>query len=224
MGSTARRLIPPVVAALVLFAGCGEDGRQSAGPAAEVVATTTQAGDLTRAVAGRRAKVTQVLKPNSDPHEFEPRPSDARALANARVLVASGGDLDTWAEDLNRSAAGQASTLYLFDSVKTIRGQHGEGAGDPHWWQDPTNAILAVEAIRKALTEADPRGGASYAANAKAYTQRLRRLDRSIASCIGRVRRARRKLVTTHEALGHYAGRYGIEAVGAPIPSLSTRA
>ncbi|MDQ3587954.1 MAG: metal ABC transporter substrate-binding protein [Actinomycetota bacterium] len=237
MASTVRRLIPLLPAALALLAGCGGDERESAERAAQVVATTTQVGDLTRAVAGRRAKVTQLLKANSDPHEFEPRPGDARALSEADLLVASGGDLDTWSDDLNRSAAGNASSVKLIDSVEALRGEHeqaegaradgekhGDGAVDPHWWQDPTNAVRAVEAIRRALSAADPEGRPAYAKNAHAYTQRLRRLDRSIASCVERIPEAKRKLVTTHDALGYYARRYDIEVVGALIPSLSTQA
>ena len=34
----------------------------------------------------------------------------------------------------------------------------------------------------------------------------------------------RRKLVTSHDALGYYADRYGIEVIGAAIPALSTQA
>ena len=33
-----------------------------------------------------------------------------------------------------------------------------------------------------------------------------------------------RKLVTTHDALGYFADRYGIEVIGAAIPALSTQA
>jgi ABC-type Zn uptake system ZnuABC Zn-binding protein ZnuA len=35
---------------------------------------------------------------------------------------------------------------------------------------------------------------------------------------------AQRELVTTHDALGYLAARYGIEVIGAVIPSLSTQA
>jgi ABC-type Zn uptake system ZnuABC Zn-binding protein ZnuA len=95
---------------------------------------------------------------------------------------------------------------------------------DPHWWQDPRNAIAAIEAIRDALIAADPDGRAAYEANARAYGERLRRLDRNVAACIGRIPDAERKLVTTHDALGYYAERYDIEVVGALIPSLSSAA
>ena len=103
-----------------------------------------------------------------------------------------------------------------------MEGEAGEL--DPHWWQDPRNAILAVAAIRDTLVEADPDGRAAYERNAAAYTRELRRLDADVERCIARVPPNKRKLVTTHDALGYFAERYGIEVIGAVIPSLSTQA
>jgi ABC-type Zn uptake system ZnuABC Zn-binding protein ZnuA len=96
--------------------------------------------------------------------------------------------------------------------------------GDPHWWQDPQNAIAAVAALRDALAQADPAGAGAYRRNAAAYTGDLRRLDGAVRACLDRVPAAQRTLVTTHDALGYYARRYGIRVVGAVIPSRSTAA
>jgi ABC-type Zn uptake system ZnuABC Zn-binding protein ZnuA len=95
---------------------------------------------------------------------------------------------------------------------------------DPHWWQDPRNAEIAVRRIRDALTAADPAGRAVYAANARHYVARLRRLDGAIAACMAAIPAQRRKLVTDHDALGYYADRYGIDVVGTVVPALSTQA
>jgi ABC-type Zn uptake system ZnuABC Zn-binding protein ZnuA len=103
------------------------------------------------------------------------------------------------------------------DSVRKI-------PGDPHWWQDPLNAVLAVGAIRDALTRADPAGHRAYARNAAAYDRRLRALDRGISRCIAAVPSGRRKVVTSHDSLGYFARRYGLRIVGAVIPSLSSQA
>ena len=204
-----------VIGLLVTIAGCGE----GSGGASErlAVATTTQVGDLTRNVAGARAEVRQILRPNSDPHDYEPRPSDARAVAQAAVVFRSGGDLDEWLGDLVEGVGGETEKVTLIDAV---RPRHG----DPHWWQDPRNAERAVGAIRDGLAKADPGGREVYARNAAAYVLRLRRLDRSVERCVRRIPPARRRLVTTHDALGPYAARYGIKVVGALIPSLSTEA
>jgi zinc/manganese transport system substrate-binding protein/manganese/iron transport system substrate-binding protein len=110
----------------------------------------------------------------------------------------------------------------LIDVVRTRKGEGGDT--DPHWWQDPENAILAVRAIRAALADADPAGQEAYANNASAYEGRLRSLDQGIVRCVDMVPKDRRKIVTTHDALGYFADRYGLEVIGAVIPSLSTQA
>ena len=182
-----------------------------------MVATTTQVADMTRAVAGDRTEVDQILQPGSDPHEYEPRPSDAEAVANAKVVIRSGGDVDEWLDGVVEQAGGDADVVTLIDAVD----RHG---GDPHWWQDPHNAEKAVEAIREALTKADPEGAAGYTARANAYEAKLEALDAGIASCVQRVPPETRQLVTSHDALGYYAARYGFRVIGAAIPSLSTQA
>ncbi len=186
-----------------------------------MVATTTQVGDLARAVAGDRAGVRQILSANSDPHAYEPRPSDVRALQRAAVVVRSGGELDDWLGGLLDNAASDVTAVDLIDAVRTRR---GEGGVDPHWWQDPRNAEIAVRRIRDALAAADPGGRTAYAARAAAYLGRLRRLDAAIAACMRAIPQRRRRLVTDHDALGYYAARYGIEVVGTVIPALSTQA
>jgi ABC-type Zn uptake system ZnuABC Zn-binding protein ZnuA len=182
-----------------------------------VVATTTQVADMTRAVAGDRVTVKQILPPNADPHEYEPRPSDALAVAGAKLVIRSGGDVDGWLSGLIGQAGGKVRVVNLIDSV------HRRGA-DPHWWQSPLNGELAVQAIRDALISRDPKGAAGYRARADAYLARLRALDKGIQACVAKLRPAQRRLVTSHDALGYYADRYGFKVIGAAIPSLSTQA
>lgn len=216
-----------VAALAVGAAGCDGGGEDRSGPGREaalsVVATTTQVADFAREVGGDRVGVHQILQANSDPHGYEPRPSDAAALAEADLVLRSGGEVDEWLADLIDNAGGDAPTVELMDAVRTIEGDDDHGA-DAHWWQDPRNAIAAVEAIEAALIGADPAGRGEYRAHADAYVERLRTLDRDVAACIEEIPPAQRKLVTTHDALGYYADRYGIEVVGALIPSLSTAA
>ena len=261
----SRRLLLALAAcAPIALAACGSDDEgQSAsttpapaGP--KVVATTTIAGDLVRNVAGDRAEVVTMLPVNADPHDYEPRPSDAKALTEAGLIVRSGGDLDEWLDDVVKSAGGDATEVTLIDTVETRKGghahgdeggadehgheddehgheegedqdakeeaDHGDEGVDPHWWQNPANAIAAVEAIRAALVKADPQGAATYDANAKAYTAELQALDKAITACMRDIPESQRKLVTNHDAFGYFADRYDIEVVGTVIPSLSTQA
>jgi zinc/manganese transport system substrate-binding protein len=190
----------------LVAAGCGADGDARADGRTHVVATTTQAADFVRNVGGAHVAVTQILAPNADPHDYEVRPHDLGALADADLVVRSGGDVDGWLDEAIDGSGAHAPVLTLSDGMM-LRGD------DPHWWQDPRNALIAVREIERALHLRAP-----------AYERRLQRLDREVAACIDKVPPAQRTLVTTHDALGYYAARYGIDVVGTVIPSLSTEA
>jgi ABC-type Zn uptake system ZnuABC Zn-binding protein ZnuA len=233
-----RLLLVLLLAAAVLVVACGEDDAE---PAAEsgphVVATTTQAADLARNVAGERAEVTQLIAANADPHAYELRPRDVQAIADADVVIRSGGDLDDWLADAIEQSGADADVVTLIDAVETREGghedehadedehgdEHADEEIDPHWWQDPRNAVIATREIETALAAADPDGAAAYADQAARYRADIEALDEAVAACWARVPEQQRKLVTTHDALGYYAERYGLEVVGTVIPSLSTQ-
>src|SRR3954454_23434335 len=114
------RSFPLLLAALAcagaLPAGCGS-GAAGADGRTVAVATTTQAGDLLRAVAGDRAQVRQLLSANSDPHAYEPRPSDVRAVIGADVVVRSGGDVDDWLGGVLAHAGAEGEGLHPLDGA-----------------------------------------------------------------------------------------------------------
>jgi ABC-type Zn uptake system ZnuABC Zn-binding protein ZnuA len=212
-----------------LAAGCGSGSGGDAGPGqVKVIATTTQIGDFARTVGGDRAKVVQLLKPNTDPHDYEPRPSDVRETAGADVVFESGDGLDHWMGDVIKQAGGEPTVVDLGARAPVKVPGESEGAEasryDPHWWHDPRDAQSAVVAIRDSLSKANPGAKEVYARNADAYLAKLRALDRGIAACVDRVPAAQRKLVTDHDAFNYFAGRYGITVVGAVIPSQTTQA
>jgi ABC-type Zn uptake system ZnuABC Zn-binding protein ZnuA/ABC-type Mn2+/Zn2+ transport system permease subunit len=222
-----------VLAAALLVAGCGSSA--SGEDEIEVVATTTQIADWVREVGGGAVTVDQVLEPNTDPHEYEPRPSDVVAAAGATLVFANGDDLDAWVEEIVADGGGDAPIVDLGAAVPERlpgEGEHaGEGEGhdhdsgaDPHWWHDPRNAEAAVREIERRLAAADPAHRAQFRHNADAYVASLRRLDAGIAACVETVPAERRKLVTDHDAFGYLARRYGIEVVGTVVPSQTTQA
>jgi zinc/manganese transport system substrate-binding protein len=226
-----------LLAAVAVAAGCGDSGNAGASSGAvPVVATTTQVADIVRAVGGSDVDVHQMLQPNTDPHEYEPRPNDVKAAANAKVVFASGDGLDHWIGDVVKQSGGSPAVVELADS-NTLRlpgeaehedgdegHDHGDSEYDPHWWHDPRNVVAAIPAIVAALSEANPSGKATYERNGAAYRAKVEALDQGIQACIDAVPAAERKLVTDHDAFGYFARRYGLDVVGAVIPSQTTRA
>ena len=228
----ARRLRPVGLALAALLIGLGAAGCGSAGNGSshelKVVATTTQLGDLVRNVGADRVTVTQILKPNTDPHEYEPRPRDVLQTAGAKLVFESGDNLDTWMGKVVSQSGGTPTVVDVgrAAAVKLAGEASGPEAStfDPHWWHDPVNVERAVAAIRDALVHADPDARSTFERGAASYLGKVRALNRGLRACFARVPRAQRKLVTDHDAFNYFAHRYGIDVVGTVIPSQTTQA
>jgi len=231
--------VAAALAALALLgAGCGGSGEDGGGPSLELVATTTQIGDFVREVGGEAVEVDQMLQPNSDPHDYEPRPADVVSVGDAKLVFSSGDGLDDWVEEVV-SDSGADATIVDLGAVAPIRlagegdehaeedggEEHGHGSEyDPHWWHDPRNAEAAVRRIERSLAAVHPSHRAEFARNADAYLAQLKALDTGIEGCIDSVPATQRKLVTDHDALSYFANRYGLEVVGTLFPSQTTQA
>jgi ABC-type Zn uptake system ZnuABC Zn-binding protein ZnuA/ABC-type Mn2+/Zn2+ transport system permease subunit len=214
-----RGAVAAAAAAVLLLvpAACGTDDN---GAHPRVVATTTQLGDWARVLAGNDFDVHQILRPNTDPHDYEPRPDDVESLARADVVLKSGGDLDHWVDGAVDDAGGDAVVVDVGAGLATRRDASGER--DPHWWHDPANVERALERMRAALVYASKGSQRAVERRETDYVRKLRRLYATISACIAQVPRERRKLVTDHDALGYFAARYGIDVVGAAIPARTT--
>lgn len=218
---------PAVAAACAVLAGCAQVG-SSSGDKLPVVATTTQIADFARNVGGDAVDVHQILQPNTDPHEYEPRPADVTGTASAKLVLESGDELDAWMSQVVSQSGADARIVDLATHVPVKL--PGETSGpeasryDPHWWHDPVNAEAAVREIRDAMITTDPSQRKTFERNASSYLNRLHALDAGIKSCFASVPPGQRKLVTDHDAFNYFAKRYGIDVVGAVIPSQTTEA
>jgi manganese/iron transport system substrate-binding protein len=229
-----------LVAVTTASAGCGiATGTEAGGGGADgrlrVVATTTQVADFARQVGGDRADVTGVLKPNVDPHDYEPSPADLTTLHSAQVLVENGVGIEQWLAGAIDSS-GYAGPVV--DASHGVRLRAGDGDGghddgqqgskpgslDPHIWQDPRNAKLMVASIRDAFVAADPADADVFRHNATVYLAQLDQLDADVRRQIDTIPPDRRRVVTDHDSLGYYFDRYELTFVGSVIPSFDTSA
>ena len=95
---------------------------------------------------------------------------------------------------------------------------------DPHVWMDPSKVAAALPALADALADADPANADGYRERADRYAADLAELDERVAKRIDAIPPADRKLVTSHDALGYFADRYGLEVVASPFGPLGAEA
>jgi zinc/manganese transport system substrate-binding protein len=189
-----------------------------------VVASFTILADMTRQVGGEHVTVTALVGPNGDAHSFNPNPSDAKTVAQAKLVIANGLGFDNWINRLTKSVGYKGPMLLASKGVKTRKaeqadehasdhkeGGHDHDATDPHAWQDLANARRYVANIADALAKADPAHAADYKARADAYDRDLAALDADIRSQLSAIPRDKRKIITSHDAFGYFGRAYGID-------------
>lgn len=196
----------------------------SPGKQVAVAATTTQLQDFVKNIGGDRVIVAGILKPNVDPHDYEPTVEDASAIAKADLIVVHGVGLDTWMEKTVRTGNAKAPVITATSGITLLKGDAAEKEGDPHVWFDPTLVQTMAANIANALAKADPTNMGAYEANAKAYGAQLTQLDDQLKDIFNQVPKERRKLVTNHDAFRYLARRYDLTIIGAVIPSISDAA
>ena len=184
-----------------------------------VVASFSILGDFVRNVGGDRVDVTTLVGADGDVHVYTPTPADAREIAEARLLVVNGFGLEGWLPRLLQAAGGKASIVTATAGIAPLKA--GSDA-DPHAWQSVANAEKYVANIRDALVAADPADADVFRQNATSYLAKLDALDAEVRQAVSRIPEGRRKVISTHDAFGYFAARYGIAFI-API-GVSTEA
>lgn len=197
----------PLAVLAALTAGCGSD-EQPAGPALDVVATTSIAADIVSQVGGDDAEVTELIPDSVSPHDFQASAQDRQRIADADLLVEFGTGLEATVPD------DVAPAIFRFtDHAGDLR----DDGDDPHIWMDPTRIAATVPALAAELADAAPENEAGYEIRGRRYVERLGKLDRQIAELAETVPSQNRSLVTSHDALGYFADRYGLEVVATPF-------
>ena len=220
MGRPQGVLVAVLLVALLVTGCSGAGGDPDAGGGGlRVVATTTQVADLAVQVGGDRVRVTSLLKPGIDAHDYEPSPADIDALAHADLVLENGVGLEAWLRDTIDSSGYDGPVV---DTSQGVALRQVGGEPDPHIWQNPGNAQTMAANIERGLATADPAGAPAFAANLAAYTRELKALDAEVERQIDSL--ASRKVVTNHDAFGYYLDRYGLELVGSVIPSFDSSA
>jgi zinc/manganese transport system substrate-binding protein len=180
----------------------------------KAVASFSILADLVKQVGGDHVEVTAIVGPDGDAHVFQPSPLDAKAIADANIVVINGLGLEGWTARLIQSSGTKAPVVVASKGVRPLQGEGEEkGKADPHAWQSIANAKIYVANIRDGLIAADPADKADFEANAKAYLARLDQLEAEVKAAIASIPPKNRKIITTHDAFGYFARAYGMSFI-----------
>ena len=179
-----------------------------------------------------------VIDQGASPHEYNLRPSDAKALQDAKLVFWMGEDLTPWMEDALETLSGDAKIVSLLEAKETSllefregalfeehdhgdkdhdghddHDDHGHGAHDPHAWLSLENANAWLNMIAAKLSETDPKNAGTYFANAASAREEILALKAEVSAKLDPVRG--HSFIVFHDAYQYFESSFDFPASGA---------
>lgn len=174
-----------------------------------IMASFSILADMVREVAPADFEVDALVGAGDDAHVFQPTPTDGRRLARAGLVVVNGIGFEGWIDRLVRASGYRGTVVVASRGVQPRQGGH-HGA-DPHAWQDLAHAQRYVRNLADALSVRWPDHAADVQARAADYLRRMAALDARVREDLDAVPRARRRVITAHDAFGYFGAAYGVD-------------
>lgn len=219
-----------LVLALVALAGCVDDsGSSGSGDGTlRVVATTNIVADLARQIGGDDVRVTALMPPGIDPHQYKASAGDVARLSEADLIVYGGLELEGKMGDVFAELDDRVPTIAVADDLprdRLIPVQGGSsGLYDPHVWNDPDLWARAGTALGERMAEVDPENADAYRARAADHAERLAALRGELRERLAAVPARSRVLVTSHDAFRYFGRTFDFEVAGIQGVSTATEA
>lgn len=192
-----------------------------------VVASIRPIHSLASGVMGDVGTPALIVSGYGSPHVYQMRPSEARSLARADVVLWVGEALETFMAGPIRNLSADARVVTLLEAGgldlhparrsnlwDSGHDHEDDGAApDPHIWLEPGNAKAMVGAIARVLAEVDPERSAIYAANGAATLARIDSLTAGIEAQLAGAGSV--PFVAMHDSMHYFESAFGVHAVGA---------
>lgn len=176
----------------------------------QVVASASIFQDMAKNIGGDLIDAYSIVPIGGDPHLYDPKPSDAKLVKSADVILVNGLTFEGWITKLIENAGTNAKVVTITEGVSAMESDKYKNAFDPHAWMDANNGLTYIDNIRDVLISADPTNEETYRKNHQAYRKEIADLDQYIKDQIQRIPEAKRMLVTSHDAFAYYGRRYGM--------------
>lgn len=220
------RFLGPAVAGVLVVLGAAACGggsgasSDSGGAGPEVVTSFYPLQYATQRVLGDVGTASSLTKPGVEPHDLELTPKEVAAVSAARLVVYLKGFQPSVDQAVSSQASEQAMDVskaadlaLTYTPIEEGQSNTEEaGSVDPHFWLDPIRLAAVGDAIAARLGQLDPAHASTFTANAATLRGDLQTLDAEFRS--GLKTCADTDLVTSHNAFGYLAQRYGLRQVG----------
>lgn len=211
-GRMSRRIL--IAAAAMICAGFlpHAPAQAQARKPFRVVTTFTVIQDIAQNVAGDKAIVESITKPGAEIHDYQPTPLDIVRAQAADLVLWNGLNLERWFERFFQNVK-EVPGVVVTEGIEPMGIAEGPYTGkpNPHAWMSPSNALIYVENIRKALVKYDPSNTETYNRNAADYSAKIKALDDPLRKRLSAIPENQRWLVSSEGAFSYLTRDYGMK-------------
>ncbi len=205
-----------------LLAGCANDATTDEGRLS-VATTVAPITSIASQIGGDRVKITGIVPEGTNSHTFEPKPSVAELLSTVDVIYVNGLKLEEPTKKLAESNIKDGAEIVELGTQSIPESQYAYdfsfpksgGKPNPHLWTDPKYALKYAQIIRDDLSERDPDDASTFRENYDAFKAKVDAFDAAMRASFATIPRAKRKLLTYHDAYAYFSRDYGWDVIGA---------
>ncbi|MGY3481647.1 manganese ABC transporter substrate-binding lipoprotein MntC [Staphylococcus cohnii] len=219
-----KKLLTITMILILFLSACGKGNNDSTSQSNEkikVVTTNSILYDMVKNVGGDNVEIHSIVPIGQDPHEYEVKPKDIKALTDADVVFYNGLNLET-GNGWFKNALSQANKSYEDGSVvkvsKNVKPLYLNGAKegdeskqDPHAWLSLDNGIKYVEEISKALIKKNDNYKDDIQSNTKDYIAKLEDLKKESHDKFNDIPKEQRAMITSEGAFKYFSKQFDIK-------------
>jgi zinc/manganese transport system substrate-binding protein len=178
-----------------------------------VVASFSILADMAQELAPSGVRVAALVGPDADAHTYEPTPMDGTRLAQADLVLINGLGFEGWIERMVKVSGYGGPVVVASQGIQPLRA--GAHDADPHAWQDLALARRYAANISAAFAERWPIRRDEIIKRNADYVARMAQLDTRVRAWLEGVPRARRRVITSHDAFSYFGAAYGVDFMAA---------
>ncbi|MBX9697395.1 MAG: zinc ABC transporter substrate-binding protein [Alphaproteobacteria bacterium] len=203
-----------IILALVFFLLIPGSAQGTGSKPLRVVTSFSIIDDLTRIISGGDGVIiTPLVRPESDPHVFQPTPETLITVKQADVVIQNGLSFEPWLDKILDTAPSPIKRCIATTGVPlrfVHLPDHGEPVPDPHAWHHFGNITHYINNIKNCLSDARPKDRDLYEKRARALLKRIKKLKDTLHKSITAIPQTQRVVITGHDAFGYLGAEFKI--------------
>lgn len=172
-------LLSLLAVGVIILTGCSKANDSSKDGKISIVTSTSIYSDIAKNIVGKYGTAKSIVSSNIDPHDFEPKTSDAKDIQGADLVIANGLGYDSWMDKL--ASANDQKVVKVGTDIMKFKSN-----ANPHIWYDLDMPIKYTNYLVSRLSKLDKKHASYYKENGQKYIAKIQKVKDIAAKIDGK--------------------------------------